>query len=133
MSFHTPEDCRVITPQFGSRAACGANGAFRFPSVVSGRELWCIASDGAQWKAAGLTGPPWEHVSVHVFNGRRTYTPTWIEMCQVKDLFWDAEDLVIQFHPRASEYVNNHPNVLHLWRPIGVEIPTPPPATVGLL
>ena len=51
-------------------------------------------------------------------------------MCHVKDLCWDAEDVVMQLHPRQSEYVNNHPHVLHLWRPKVQVIPTPPKAAV---
>jgi hypothetical protein len=54
-------------------------------------------------------------------------------MAYVKDLCWDAEDVVMQLHPRKSEYVNNHPHVLHLWRPVDVEIPTPPSIFVGVL
>jgi len=46
-------------------------------------------------------------------------------------LFWDAEDVVIQYHPAKSEYVNVHDNCLHLWRPVGVELPTPPRELVG--
>lgn len=54
----------------------------------------------------------WEHVSVSSSNG----IPTWGEMCKVRKLFWEDEELVIQFHPKKSEYVNLHPNCLHLWR-----------------
>jgi hypothetical protein len=53
-------------------------------------------------------------------------------MCFIKDLFWDAEDVVIQYHPAKSEYVNMHENTLHLWRPVGKEIPTPPKELVGV-
>jgi hypothetical protein len=53
-------------------------------------------------------------------------TPTWKEMAFVKDLCWDGEDEVIQFHPRKSEYVNVHQHVLHLWRSLDHPIPTPP-------
>jgi hypothetical protein len=52
-------------------------------------------------------------------------------MCFIKDVFWDEEDVVIQYHPRKSEDVNRHENGLHLWRPVGKEIPTPPKALVG--
>lgn len=52
-------------------------------------------------------------------------------MCFIKDLFWDEDDTVIQFHPPRSEYVNCHPHCLHLWRPIGIEIATPPKWMVG--
>jgi hypothetical protein len=40
-------------------------------------------------------------------------------MCFVKGLFWDDEDVAIQFHPAKSEYVNFHPFALHLWRKEG--------------
>ena len=58
--------------------------------------------------------------------------PTWEEMCKIKSLFWDEEDTVIQYHPAKTEYVNNHPNVLHLWRSIDQVIPTPPTELVGI-
>lgn len=70
---------------------------------------------------------PWEHVSVST--PRRC--PTWDEMCLVKELFFEPEELVIQIHPRRSEYVTFHPFCLHLWKPIGVELPRPPMIAVG--
>lgn len=57
--------------------------------------------------------------------------PTWEEMCWIKGQFWGPEDRVIQYHPPASEYINDHPYCLHLWRPIGAEIPAPPSWMVG--
>lgn len=69
---------------------------------------------------------PWEHVSVSA----ATRCPVWEEMSFVKDLFWTDEECVIQYHPPKSEYVNIHPNVLHLWKPIGVTIPLPPRVAV---
>jgi hypothetical protein len=91
-----------------------------------------IASDAAYWQESGLVGIPWEHVSVHCFSGKRQFTPTWMEMCAVKNIFWDEDDTVIQFHPRKLDYVNNHLNTLHLWRPVGIELPLPPSVTVGI-
>ena len=53
-------------------------------------------------------------------------------MCFIKDVFWDEEDVVIQYHPKKSEYVNRHENCLHLWRPVLDDpIPTPPKELVG--
>jgi len=65
---------------------------------------------------------PWDHVSVST----TSRTPFWDEMCFVKDLFFDPDETVIQFHPKKSVYVNNHPHVLHLWRPGDREIQLPP-------
>jgi hypothetical protein len=53
-------------------------------------------------------------------------------MCHVKALFWDPEDWVVQYHPAESEYVNNHPHTLHLWRPTAATLPTPPSILVGV-
>lgn len=119
--FHVPNEYRIRTHAIlASTDADGNNGAFLIRK--SSRELWIIASDGSGW----------EHVSVHVYDGKRTLTPRWDEMCAVKDLFWDDEDVVIQFHPKKSEYVNNHPNTLHLWRPTDKELPYPDSILVGI-
>ena len=65
----------------------------------------------------------WEHVSVSY----KSKDPTWEEMCMIKDIFWDENETVIQFHPPKDEYVNLHPHCLHLWKKIGekVELPSP--------
>jgi hypothetical protein len=58
--------------------------------------------------------------------------PTWDEMCQIKALFWDDNDCIVQFHPPKAEYVNNHAYCLHLWRQIGGEFPIPDSLLVGI-
>lgn len=116
MAFHVPERYRLTSGPLGSTAELGNNGAFRVP--IGSQYAHVIASDGSGW----------EHVSVSL----RTRCPTWQEMCKVKALFWDDEDVVIQYHPRKSEYVTNCDTCLHLWRPTLGEIPTPPPSLVGL-
>lgn len=131
MTFHCPEQYRVRNGPLATTFVDGNNGAFALPGIIANRQLAIIASDGRDWKECGLEGVPWEHVSVHVFQGKQLRTPTWNEMCSVKEMFWDEEDVVIQFHPAKSEYVNNHPCTLHLWRPIGIQWPTPPASTVG--
>jgi hypothetical protein len=99
-------------------------GAF---TVLMGRKsLHIIASEGAGAEM------PWEHVSVHTETWEGKRTPTWAEMCEVKNLFWDEEEVVIQYHPAKSQYINNHPNVLHLWKPVGITLPTPPMIAVGI-
>ena len=59
----------------------------------------------------------WEHVSVHPYDLR--ITPSWDDMCRIKDIFWKEEEAVIQIHPPKSKYVNIMPNCLHLRRPVG--------------
>lgn len=112
--FKVPEQYRVnekdISGMFHSTAADGNNGYFLIP--FESFELVVIASDGFDW----------EHVSVSLNNR----TPNWKEMCFIKDLFWSKDDWVLQYHPAESDYVNNHEHCLHLWRPIGQLIPTPP-------
>ncbi len=126
MAFHVPESSRLRSGVMGSDGNNGNNGAFMVPSVIAGRKLLIIAADERDWDRERLPGEPWEHVSVHVVNGSKRYTPTWDEMCQVKDIFWDAEDTVIQFHPAKANYKNLHPYTLHLWRPVKTPLPLPP-------
>ena len=119
MSFHVPHRFRIRTGELGSDDSIGNAGAFFVPNRAS-REplpLKVIASDGEGW----------EHVSVSLHNR----CPTWAEMAFIKGLFWDGVDCVVQFHPPESEYVNNHPFCLHLWRPTDHQIPTPPSLLVG--
>jgi hypothetical protein len=112
---------RIITGEWRSRASDGANGAFTFWGPKGGW-LRVIASDGLDPAGGG-----WEHVSVSVNNR----CPNWPEMCWIKDLFWDEEETVIQFHPPKSEYVNYHPFTLHLWRRRTNPVGAPPSILVG--
>lgn len=113
--FHVPEKYRTRTGPMASDERYGNSGAFKIP--IGTRYIVGVASDGSGW----------EHVSVSFVDR----CPTWDEMCKVKAIFWDAEDCVMQLHPPESEYVNNHPFCLHLWRPIDMPIPRPPAWTVG--
>lgn len=98
-------------------------GAFQIPR---GRHatLCIIASDG--------TESGWDHVSIHARDRGGMRCPTWEEMAYVKDLFFDAEECVAQFHPPRSHYVNNHPFVLHMWKRVGSEFELPPSILVGI-
>jgi hypothetical protein len=78
-------------------------------------------------KIVAAAGLGWEHVSV----SRRNRCPNWAEMSHVKDLFFNADETAMQLHVPASEHVNDHPYCLHLWRPIGQDIPMPPSMMVG--
>ena len=113
------EEGRVRHGQFASDPAWGPYGAF-FVHGPCGCELKIIAS--------GADESGWEHVSVST--PRRP--PNWQEMCFVKDLFWEPEECVMQLHPPRSEYVNNHPHCLHMWRPVNNAIPLPPSILVGV-
>ena len=75
-------------------------------------------------------GGGWEHVSIAPY--RHSHTPTWDEMCALKDMFFYDEETVVQYHPAKSQYVNNMPNCLHLWRPLNATMPTPPSIMVGI-
>jgi hypothetical protein len=53
-------------------------------------------------------------------------------MAFVKDLFWLPTETVMQLHVPAAAHRNLHPYCLHLWRPIGQEIPRPPGEAVAV-
>jgi hypothetical protein len=115
------EAFRVREGPMASSRFDGNNGAWLIPGPIaldySRTTLTVIASDGLGW----------EHVSVST-PGR---TPTWEEMCYVKDLFWAEEECVIQYHPPKAVYRNCHQHCLHMWRPVGAEIPMPDPMMVA--
>lgn len=67
-------------------------------------------------------GLGWEHVSVSL----PFRCPTWAEMCAIKRLFFEPDEVVVQYHPAEAEYVNFHPYCLHMWRPYEATLPTPP-------
>ena len=74
------------------------------------------------------SGFGWEHASV----SKQKAIPTWNEMCQVKDIIWDFEEPCMQLHPKLTEYINNHRECLHIWRPVKDVLPTPPSWMVGI-
>jgi hypothetical protein len=123
MSFHVPNKHRITQGPLASRDLDGNNGAFIIPMLLNpdtgyGRQFCVIASDGAGWQ--------------HVSTSLPDRCPTWDEMCKIKSIFWDKEDCVVQYHPPESQHINNHNFCLHLWRPIGHQIPTPPVYLVGI-
>ena len=82
---------------------------------------------GTRLRIIGSIGEGWEHVSVSIEHR----IPNWEEMCFVKDLFWEEEETVAQYHPRRSAYVNCHPHCLHLWKPMGMEYDLPGEHLIG--
>lgn len=112
-----PEKYRITYGQFNSPP--GGPGAFMIPHKKELARFFCIASDAHGW----------EHVSVSLKYRKKTKpprVPTWDEMCRIKDLFWEKNKAVVQFHPAEKDYVNFHKFTLHLWRPLEQELPTPP-------
>lgn len=124
-----PESLRVSYPGFES--GYGDNfGIFVIPDGAD--RIVCLATDGRIEE--GQSEPIWEHVSVTVRNPHGVQLPrcaTWEQMCKVKDQFWGDDETVMQLHPPKSDYVNQHPFCLHLWRPANETIPRPPSIFVG--
>lgn len=117
MAFHVPNKYRIRkNHKFATDERFGNNGCFLIP--FESFEFFTVASDGGGW----------EHVSVSLKNR----CPNWREMCVIKNIFWDEEDCVVQYHPPKEEYVDNHPFCLHLWRPTDKEFPVPDSLLVGL-
>ncbi|MGZ3689410.1 MAG: DUF7694 domain-containing protein [Bdellovibrionota bacterium] len=113
------ENGRLRDPIFANATTHGPYGVF----IVQGP---C----GCELQLFSHPRDNWEHVSVDT--GRRR-SPNWQEMCFVKDLFWDEEECVVQYHPALSQYVKMHRYRLHLWKPKGVALPAPPSSMVGIV
>ena len=90
----------------------GSNGAFLVPSPIDRKPLKVIAARDEGW----------DHVSV----SRENRIPNWLEMNEVRRLFFLPTETIIQIHPPVDKYVNIHPYVLHLWRPLEWEVKLPP-------
>jgi hypothetical protein len=116
----TLEQGRIRRGEYGTTEHDGLTGAFEIVGPT-GRHLRILSS------GTGPDAEGWEHVSVST--ERRI--PNWIEMCFVKNLFWREDECAVQYHPAKSEYVNHHPNCLHIWKPINAVMPTPPSIFVG--
>jgi hypothetical protein len=121
MKKHLPE--KLEAGRLEGDASWGGYGPFLVQGPCG--EKLMIVSSAADDDDAAAQG--WEHVSVST----RRRPPNWQEMCFVKDLFWDEEECVVQFHPPRSAYVNNHPFCLHLWRCKHAPFPMPPENLVG--
>jgi hypothetical protein len=117
------ELARVRTGPIWSLPSDGMNGLFILPGPC-GADLRIICSNGDDWP---FPPPVWEHASVSIAHR----IPNWKEMEFARELVFDETDLVLQFSVPRQDHINVHPYCLHLWRPIGVTIPLPPPATVG--
>jgi hypothetical protein len=115
------ENGRIRFGAFASDSRCGFDGAF-FVQGPKGALLKIISTSGIDPDALN-----WEHVSVSTEHR----CPNWDEMCFVKDLFWDDEECVVQFHPPKSQYVNHHPYCLHLWKHRDGIMKFPPTILVG--
>lgn len=86
-----------------------------------GGDGW-VAIRGNVFSVRYSNGGGWDHVSV----SHRTRCPSWNEMCIIKDIFFDEEECCVEYHPSKSNYVNIHPNCLHIWKPQNRSIPVPP-------
>ena len=88
------------------------SGSFIVPSPGDHRPMVVVASNDAGW----------DHVSA----SREYRTPNWHEMSFIHRLFFNENEVAMQLHVPATDHVNIHPYVLHLWRPHDRVIPLPP-------
>ncbi len=107
------KDIIIIEDLYGDDGFIGVKAIIRYGTDF----LRVIATNGEQW----------EHVSVSLQNR----CPTWQEMCHIKEIFWNDDETVIQYHPAKEDYVNYHSYCLHIWKPMNQEIPKPPTILIG--
>jgi len=119
-----PLHCKVMGPRNK------ADGAYEIPHHLINEYIFIIVFSDALG---------WEHLSVSMqkqINNRQRKaverTPTWAEMCFLKDVFWNPEEAVIQIHPPLSDHISNHNYCLHLWRAKDQVQPLPDSAMVGI-
>jgi hypothetical protein len=119
------EEGRVRSGPWATTSDRGLCGVFIVQGlIVAGHtgegDMVCVdIASGERRIVSANTG--WEHVTVETDHR----IPTWDEMCFVKNLFWQEEECVVEYHPPLSQYVRCNPYCLHLWRPKHATIPTP--------
>ena len=79
----------------------GGYGIFRYGSLRNASVIW-----------GRNEGGKYDHVSISP-SGR---TPTWEELCKVKDTFFNDDEECYQIFPKKREHVNLDKNCLHIWR-----------------
>lgn len=110
---------RVRDGALASDDSFGCNGYFCL--MIFGEKVKVIASDCEGW----------QHISVSLAEKPST-VPNYKTMQEVRRLFYEDDQWVVQFSPPKSEHINNHPGCLHWWRPTDQPMPTPPAILVGL-
>lgn len=115
------EDARITWGPYRTDEEDGTTGMFDLV-LKNGTNVHVIGNSQAHWLECELPLPAWEHVSVSC----QDRCPTWEEMDEVRGLFWPENEVVVQFMIRGQAKVNIHPHTLHMWRPVGIEIPMPP-------
>lgn len=104
------EKLRIDHPMYVKQIQGSIEGCFMIP--YGNKNLLVISG----------CGEGWDHVSVSL----RHRCPTWEEMSFIKNLFWEQDELVYQFHPPIQDYINIGKTVLHLWKSWNQDIRLPP-------
>ena len=95
-----------------------SNGKFIIPRRNKSGYYQIVASDGLNW----------DHISVSLLDSQKDIVERclrWEEMCEIKEMFFLDTETVVQIHPKKEDYINDHPYVLHLWRPNKMRMPLP--------
>ena len=108
-NLHALDKHRVLSP-FHHSWGDETCGAFLFNR--KNQELRVLASQDDDW----------DHVSVSLKNR----CPNWEEMDYIKRLFFEDNELCVQFHVPVDRHISLHPFCLHLWRNKKIDYPLPP-------
>lgn len=87
-------------------------------SLHSGSFLYPMENDKNAFIISTKDRRGWNHVSIHLQNDLGeciTKVPSHEDMQVIRNLFFNSEDLVQEFHPEKKDYINNHSYTLHLW------------------
>lgn len=128
-TLHAPEIDRLRIREPWVKQKLGSygdhkGGVFRIPSICN-RSVMLVAiacsSDG------------WDHVSVSL----EERIPFWVEMEQVKRLFFKPNEIAFQLHPAEKDYIDGSwpggraLHTLHIWRCTLAIQPMPPRYMIG--
>lgn len=96
------DECEALEPQSLPIAWARIEpGRFRRDDGLRVLISVCLELDGLRW--------------LHVSFSYKDRFPTWDDVGEVKRIFVGDDRAALQVFPRARDYVNHHPNCLHLW------------------
>ncbi len=131
--FKAQEKYRVRKGKLASDASFGNNGVFFIPAgteavpdenkvlVHSPYFILCVLSDQRDW----------EHIAVAIHTIGPPRAPVKEEVEAVRNMFWGKDDTVVQF-TTSSNFKDDNPHTVHLWRNPLMDIPVPPAELFGL-
>lgn len=125
--FRVPEHFRVKEGKLASTKENGNNGLFKIHLPTKNCNAFCLVSDNGGWEQVSVRV---EDLNKQLKGGSRIRIPNSEELKFLKNVFWDRDETVIQYHFADSKETGSE-YALHLFRHKTRCFPEPPSFLFG--